>query len=295
MNRKVNVVRLLVIFNLMFEATLQTYGQGNPDLSTAPSDLTVPGTTIGKPKPGLRVKQTTSGWQNTGVYHTLYLPRNWKPGKKYPVIIEYAGNGYYSNKYGDVSNGTVDGSNLGYGLSKGKNFIWVCMPFVEVKNGTKRNAVTWWGDIEETKKYVLATLDLLRTSFGADTSRVILAGFSRGAIACNYVGLFDDGIAPIWKAFFIHSHYDGVRENWPYPFADRASALKRLNRLGSRPQWISQENSTSNIKSYLLSTGVKGNFTFCDIPYRNHSDQWVLKKIPEAKAARAWLRKVTKN
>jgi hypothetical protein len=295
MNSKVNMFKLLLIIILIFEATLQIYCQELPDLSSAQSVLSVPSLTIGKPKAGLRVKQTTYGWENTEVYHALYLPRNWEPGKKYPVIIEYAGNGYYSNKYGDVSNGTVEGSNLGYGLSEGKDFIWVCMPLVEVKNGAKRNAVTWWGDIEETKKYVLATLDLLKNSFGADSSCVILAGFSRGAIACNYIGLYDDEIAPIWKAFFIHSHYDGVRETWPYPFADRASALKRLNRLGSRPQWISQENSTTNIKDYLLATGIKGDFTFCVIPFRNHSDQWVLKKIPEAEAARAWLRKVANN
>jgi hypothetical protein len=294
MKRAFRIMFLLVVFGLIFEITNQTFAQTNPDLSTAKTQFTVPKLILVEPGAGLRVKQTTKGWENTDVYHVIYLPKNWKPNKKYPVIIEYAGNGYYKNKYGDVSNGSVEGSSLGYGLSKGKDFIWVCMPFVEVKNGKKKNAVTWWGDIEESKKYVLATINLLEESFGADKNRILIAGFSRGAIACNYLGLFDDEIAPVWKAFFCHSHYDGVRENWPYPFVNRASALMRLNRLNGRPQWISQENNTTNIITYLEDTGIAGDFTFCTIPFRNHSDEWVLKKTPEAETARNWLRKVMK-
>jgi len=44
------------------------------------------------------------------------------------VIVEYAGNGNYANKYGDVSSGEVEGSKLGYGISGGTGFIWICMP-----------------------------------------------------------------------------------------------------------------------------------------------------------------------
>src|SRR3546814_19911103 len=95
------------------------------------------------------VRQVTPGWEKTEVYHALYLPRNWKPDGKYPVIVEYAGNGVVRNKFGDVSEGTVEGSCLGYGLSGGVDFIWVCMPYVEIKNGEKGNAIKWWGDIEE--------------------------------------------------------------------------------------------------------------------------------------------------
>jgi hypothetical protein len=292
---RVNYFRLLALLVLIFKTTIQADAQGKPDLSTVKSEFKVPSLVLGQPSAGLRVKQTTNGWENTEVYHIIYLPKNWKPNKRYPVIVEYAGNGPYKNKFGDVSNGTVEGSSLGYGLSKGKDFIWVCMPFVEVKNGLKRNAISWWGDAEETKKYVLATLSLLENKFGADTKNIILSGFSRGAIACNYIGLYDDEIASIWKAFFVHSHYDGVRENWPYSLADRPSALKRLNRLNDRPQWISQEGSTANISNYLKSTNVKGNFKFVTIPFRNHSDQWVLKKIPEANEARAWIKEVIKN
>lgn len=270
--------------------------QDLPDLSTVSAELTVPSMTAGSPAPGQRVRQTTTGWEGTAVHHALYLPQDWKSGSKYPVIAEYAGNGGYKNKYGDVSEGTVQGSNLGYGLSGGKGFIWVCLPYVEEKSGVKGNATNWWGDVGETKRYALETLRHLATAYGADASNVVLAGFSRGSIGCNYIGLHDDEIAPKWRAFFCHSHYDGVREGWGYAGADRKSALARLQRLNGRPQWISHEGSVADIERYLNGTGVEigepGQFTLRALPFRNHSDQWVLRDIPERKAAREWLARV---
>jgi hypothetical protein len=280
------------ILLLIFIVNNKLYGQKLPDLSSVSSVLTVPALTLGEPEAGLRVKQTTPGWGNTKVYHIIYLPRDWKPGKKYPTIVEFAGNGPYLNKYGDVSKGTVEGSNLGYGLSKGKGVIWICMPFIEVEKDSIFNTIKWWGNIEETKSYLNTTLNMLGEAYGADLSNVIMAGFSRGSIACNYLGLYDDQTAKLWKAFFCHSHYDGVKENWPYPYADKQSAIKRLQRLENRPQWISQEGSTQSTQEYLKNTGIKGQFTFKDIPFRNHSDSWVLKNTPESKAARKWIKQV---
>lgn len=278
-----------IIFTLFSAAAV---AQELPDLSTAPADLTVPRMETSAPAAGHRVRQTTPGWEGTQVYHALYLPTDWEPGKKYPVIAEYAGNGGYKNKYGDVSEGTVEGSNLGYGLSAGRGFIWVCLPYIETVDGTKRNAIKWWGEVTETNRYATATLKMLAKTSGADLDKVILAGFSRGAIGCNYLGLHDDAAASQWRAFFCHSHYDGVIERWPYAQADRASALVRLQRLKGRPQWISHEGGTQGVEQYLKSTGVMGDFTFREIPFRNHSDQWVLRDIPERKAAREWLQRV---
>ncbi len=268
---------------------------GLPDLSSVPPDLVVPATVSQPPAPGLRVRMTTPGWEHTQVYHTLYLPAGWKPGTRLPIIAEYAGNGNYRNKFGDVSEGTVEGSSLGYGLSGGRGFLWVCLPYVGAKDGVKGNITQWWGDVDETTRYAAATLRLLTEKFDGDPSCVILAGFSRGAIGCNYLGLHDDAVAPLWRAFFCHSHYDGVRPSWPYPGADRIAALERLRRLGGRPQWISHEGSTAETEKYLAATGVKGDFTFQPLPYRNHSDQWVLRDIPERRAARAWLERVVRG
>ncbi|HEV3025930.1 MAG TPA: hypothetical protein VG457_00070, partial [Planctomycetota bacterium] len=106
-----------------------------PDLSGVPPDLSPPAMTEGAPAPGKRVRQTTPGWEDSAVHHALYLPTNWTAGNRYPVVIEYAGNGGYKNAFGDVSSGTVDGSNLGYGISGGEGFLWICMPYVRIAGG----------------------------------------------------------------------------------------------------------------------------------------------------------------
>ncbi|HZE99583.1 MAG TPA: hypothetical protein VE981_21435 [Planctomycetota bacterium] len=266
-----------------------------PDLSSVPADLATPVMTRGEPGPGKRVRQTTPGWEDGDVHHALYLPRDWKPDARYPVIVEYAGNGGYKNAFGDVSNGSVDGSNLGYGITGGEGFVWVCLPCVKKTDGRKENATTWWGDVDETKRYCLRTVAMVCGKFGGDPKRLVLAGFSRGAIGCNYVGLHDDEIAPLWRAFITFSHYDGERTTWGYPGADRASALDRLRRLKGRPQFISMETSVEPIRKYLEGTGIAGDFTFRSIPFRNHSDQWTLRDIPERQAVRDWLKKALKD
>lgn len=265
---------------------LQAAGEA-PDLSGVPADLKTPAMTSEEPAAGKRVKRTTPGWEKTAVHHALYLPTDWTPDRTFPVIVEYAGNGGYKNAYGDVSAGTVEGSNLGYGISGGAGFIWVCLPYVTKE---KTNAVTWWGDVEETKRYCRKTVALVCEKYGGDAKKLVLAGFSRGSIGCNFIGLGDDEIAPLWRAFVAYSHYDGQLEHWGYPGCDRKSALERLKRLKGRPQFICMENSVDSLRKYVEETGVAGNFTFRTIPFRNHSDQWVLRDIPERRALRDWVR-----
>ena len=79
------------------------------------------------------------------------------------------------------------------------------------------------------------------------------------------------------------------------PPSIEASALARLRRLGGRPQFISHEISTAETQKYLANTGIKAPFTFVDIPYRNHTDSWVLRDIPERRALREWLGMVLKK
>ena len=253
-----------------------------PDIRSIEPDLTVPDLTEGEPQAGVRVRV------GAGIYHILYLPTGWRPGSTYPVIVEYAGNGPYRNAFGDVSTGYPEGSNLGYGISGGRGFIWLCLPFVDAAN--QRIATQWWGDTEATIDYCLKTLPAVCRDFGGDQRRVLLCGFSRGSIACNYIGLRDERIAKLWRAFFCYSHYDGVRR-WPYSDSDAASALERLKRLQGRPQFICHENSVDETQRYIESTGVRGNFTFETLPFRNHNDTWVLRPIPLRDKLRAWVRK----
>jgi hypothetical protein len=255
--------------------------QINQDLSTPPA-------TEGDPAPGKRVKQVNKDYPGSGVYHLLYLPTDWQKGKKYPVICEYAG-----NRYGD-SPGTVEGSNLGYGISGGKGVIWVCLPFVDSRN--KVNSLEWWwADVNATVAYCERTVQRVCAEFGGDSNNVFLAGFSRGAIACNYIGLHDDKIAALWRGFICHSHYDGVNPNWGYAACDRPSALERLKRLGDRPQFISNENSVEKTQNYLKEVYPQGNFTFMLLSYPKHTDTWVLRETPERKIVRDWFQKALKK
>lgn len=64
------------------------------------------------PGAGKRVRQVTTPYRGTQVYHTLYLPVDWHPPgeqdqARYPLIVEYAGNGPYHNAFGDTCSGQV--------------------------------------------------------------------------------------------------------------------------------------------------------------------------------------------
>jgi hypothetical protein len=253
------------------------------DLETVPHDLTVPPVTNQAPAPGRRARQIDEEYAGSDVHHLLYLPTDWKAGEKYPVIVEYAGNKY------ETSPGTVAGSNLGYGISGGEGVIWVCMPFVDTQRG--ENALTWWGDIEATLAYCKKTVKGICSEYGGDPSRLFLVGFSRGAIACNYIGLHDDEIAALWRGFICHSHYDGVQP-WPYAASDQKAAAARLERLANRPQFISNENDVDATENYLARVCPEGNFTFLALPFAEHTDTWVLRDIPERRSIRQWFGRV---
>ncbi len=282
---------------LLWFTPLLLFAAELPDIRTVPADLVVPSLTEGTPAAGKRVKHTLPAWQSTPVYHVLYLPTDWKPGgAKLPVLVEFAGNGGYSNAFGDISTGRPEGSNLGYGLSAGRGFIWLCVPYLNAAGNDL--ALTWWGDAarrdpQPTLKYCREAVQRVCRDFGGDEARVVLSGFSRGAIACNYLGLHDDETAKLWCGFFAYSHYDGVRA-WPYPGSDRASALTRLQRLGSRPQFICGEGgNAAETEKYLKPLLPDANLTFLTTGFRNHNDAWTLRPSPARDQARQWLAKVT--
>jgi len=267
----------------------------HPDINSVPPDLVIPKVTSVAPAPGKRVFYRLPGDPATVPEMVLYLPTDWSPEKKFPVIVEFAGNGNYRNAYGDVSTGRPEGSQLGYGLSGGAGAIWVCLPFLNEEGDSL--AITWWGNHpdrrpEATVAFAKRAVPAICERFSGDPERVILCGFSRGAIACNAIGLHDNEIAKLWRGFFCYSHYDGVLERWPFAGADRASALTRLLRLSGRPQFICQEISVEGTRDYLQSIGVKGDFKFAETGFRNHNDGWMLRPSSARAAAREWLRRV---
>lgn len=121
---------------------------------------------------------------------------------------------------------------------------------------------------------------------------MVLTGFSRGAIACSYIGLRDDHTATLWRAIIAHSHFDGVR-GWNYPDSDADAARRRLARLQGRPLFVSHERSIDDVSDFLATCGIVA--TLRPLPYPNHTDEWVLKDIPERAELRKWLADVLRK
>jgi len=280
-NLMITKTTLMLLMNLKFGSCLLAM-----DLEKVTPDLVTPPVTNDSPAPGRRVKMLLPMYVGTDLYHALYLPVDWKRSETYPVIVEYSGNKWKS------SQGTVDECDLGYGVSGGKGVIWICLPFVDKKKG--RNAATWWGDVEATVDYCKQSIQQVCAKYGGDSCKLFIAGFSRGAIACNYIGLHDDEISSLWRGFICHSHYDGVRK-WEYKGSDKMSAALRLKRLGNRPQFISQEQSITATKKYLARALPDGKFTFQALPFPDHTDTWLLRDIPERRVMRDWFHQVLKE
>lgn len=267
---------------------------GSVDIAKIKPDLVVPLMVNQVPAPGARVRQTTAGYEKTQVHHALYLPTDWAKGKTYPVIVEYAGNKW------KTSSGTVQGSNLGYGMSGGKGYIWICMPYLS--GAGTANVETWWGDKpthdpKPTVDYCIKTVRQVCKIYGGDLDTVILAGFSRGSIACNFIGLHNDEIAKLWRGFVCYSHYDGV-DKWSFPGAGRADAISRLKRLKSRPQFICCEapsrgrDTLKRAKDFIESADIKAPFTYSYTGFIQHDDAWILRPSAARKKLRAWLQGV---
>lgn len=256
-----------------------------PDIHALPADLVVPPLASGVPAAGRRVGQMLSSWAGTEVHHTLYLPRAWRPDRRHPLIVEFAGNGPYEDDFGDRCTGRIEDARLGFGLADHLGAVWVCLP--QVSGDHRTNQLMWWGDPVATVDYALEAVPFLCDRYAAEPHQVLLCGFSRGAIACNYIGLRDRRIAGLWRAFFCHSHYDGVR-SWGHADDDAAAARARLGRLGGRPQFISHEGSAQPTRDFLAASDIDAPFTFLDLPYRNHTDSWVLRDLPERRALRVW-------
>ena len=254
-------------------------------------DLVTPEMTDENPAAGKRVRQVAPEYRGTDVYHALYLPTDWKPKGNYSVIVEYTGNKF--PKCG--STGKVKDANLGYGLTGGKGFIWVSMPYIE--KDRKKNTVTWWGDKKATVEYCKVNLPRICKEFGGDTESLFICGFSRGAIATSYIGLADDEIAKFWKGLIAHDHFDGDRK-WNYPESDRASAIVRLKRLNGRSVLVCGGGN-----DFLQEHLGLAKFTFLRPPIAKlfkipdgqvihpHTDLWMHRASKYRDQARKWLEK----
>lgn len=264
-------------------------------------DVLVPPLTSAPPAAGRRVILRLPGRPPTHAYHTLSLPTDWRPGRRYPVLAEWAGNGPFRSPEGDTNSGRVEDATLAQGLAGTDGAIVLGLPYVD--DDGSHNVATWWGTppsyaAAATLSYSKAAIRDVCDRFGGDPQRVVLAGFSRGSIACNVLGLADDEIASMWAAAVCFSHYDGLR-TWPFPESSAADARERLRRLRGRPQLIIAESvrepdagrppALVAIEAFLDAAEADGDFRFLETGYLNHDDDWALRPGPTRREARRWL------
>jgi hypothetical protein len=188
--------------------------------------IEVPAVEDGPPAAGRRVRYQLAKDKGTDIACLLHLPDDWRPDGSYPVIFEYPGNIYYVK--GCYSTGLPDQCGIGYGMTRGRGAIWVSMPFVDRTSGAI--AENGWGDADDTASYCERVVDDVCTHFGGDRRNLILTGFSRGAIACGFIGLRNDRIARLWKGLHLCQHYDG--DGWNG--ATLEDAVERARRFQGR-------------------------------------------------------------
>jgi len=238
----------------------------------------------GDPSPGKRVKVHFSEYPNA--CYTLYLPKNFTNSKKWPLIIEIPGN-----------HGLCDAAHLGYGISKGTNWIWATVPYVD-KDG-KILKMNWGKDPSYTAHFLVAVLENLKKKYQIDTSKIVLAGFSAGAFAVSAIGNWNDEISSNWAGYFAHSHFDGCCLTGAYP----GDSGKRIERLRTKKILITTGNTDITAKSgahkcsynaYKKLKAKDFDVTYLEIPHSpphdRHSRGWICDNTPAANKARKWLR-----
>ena len=255
---------------------------GAPDLS---GRLMVPSMADGTPEAGKRVRQVLPRHDGTEIYHVLYLPTNWKPNRRFPVVAEYSGNVFYSGWC--YSTGRPEDSSMGYGMTEGRDYIWVNLPFVDVSH--RHNEVNGWGDPDATVDYCIAAIRDLCDRYGGDPSAVFLTGFSRGALACGYIGLRTKEIADVWLGFHACQHYDG--DGWRGADYDSARHV-RAPRIKGRASFLT-DNSRSPAARILPQLGFPA--VFANSGLRAHMDIMFLDNRESNRKLRAWMADVLRR
>lgn len=194
--------------------------------------LEVPPVIAGPPVAGRRARfsvmlgeaNATSGSQAAGraAEAILYLPEDWRPDSRHPVIVEFPGNIFFVP--GCYSTGRPEQCVIGYGMTSGRAAIWISLPFVDASGNVAENG---WGDPDATADLCLRAVEQVCTQLGGDRERLVLTGFSRGAIACGFIGLRNDGIAGLWRGLHCCQHYDG--DGWNGATLD--GAVERARRF----------------------------------------------------------------
>ena len=254
-------------------------GQGPAERHDFPGRLVVPTVTEGLPSPGKRVYMPLAG---SPVRYVLYLPKDWTPDARFPIIAEYSGNiFYFKNTY---STGKADQGNIGYGMSKGSGAIWVNLPFLSLDR--TREQLDGFGNLDATAEYARKVIHEVVDKWSGDPGAVFLTGFSRGGAACGFVGLRNHDIADVWLAF--HSVAGGDGAGWFG--SEMPGALERAARMKGRSSFITDGAPWQDVLARL-----KQPYTYMDSQIGAHVDTMFLDNRPSTIALRKWMAEVLKN
>ena len=253
-----------------------------------PNRLNVPGMTVGKPAAGQRVRYQLAADADTDIYCALYLPPEWEPGKRYPVIAEYPGYIFY--RAGSCwSTGRPEQCQMGYGISSGKSTIWVSLPFVDRKTGGIAENAFGSGAGTDTIAHAQATMDDICASWRGDRDQLFICGFSRGSIACGYIGLANGEIAALWKGIIGCQHYDGSRWNQ----SNIAGAVERAPRFRGRAIF-QVDNSEERYSSVQEATLPEVEWTWRKSGLGYHATAMFLDDRPLMIEIRQWFQDLLK-
>jgi hypothetical protein len=196
-----------------------------PPFVRAPGRIETPPVEEGPPAAGRRVRHRLAIDAGTRIHSLLHLPDDWvaERERRFPVIVECPGNIFFVA--GCYSTGRPEQCAIGHGIARGRGAIWVSVPFVDRTTG--EIAENGWGDPDDTADYLVRVVADVCDRFGGDRRNVLLTGFSRGAIACGFIGLRNDRVAAVWKGFHCCQHFDG--DGWNG--ATLAGAIERAARF----------------------------------------------------------------
>jgi hypothetical protein len=249
--------------------------------------LDLPAMQEGAPAAGRRVRYQLPGDVGSDLYSVLYLPTDWQPDKSYPVIVEYPGNIFY-NTDRCWSTGRPEQCAMGFGMTQGQGAIWVSLPFVDRTAGSIAENGFGSNEGKETADYTIDVVADICDNWGGDNDNLILSGFSRGAIACGYIGLSNDNIAGLWKGFVACQHYDGSAWNQ----SNMASAVQRAPRFSG--QAIFQiDNSQEKYQPVVDATDPSVKWTWIKSGLGYHATAMFLDDRPSTLQLRQWFRNIT--
>lgn len=241
----------------------------------------LPPLTEGVPAPGTYTKIVAPEYAGKGVYHGLYLPPDWQPGLRWPVIVESP-----CNKYQGFL-GKVDDTRLGYHLAGCRSYIVIVFPYIQAD----ANLDSGWGDVPAAVAYWDLNLRRALAEFGGDPGAVIGAGFSRGAISTSYVGLHSELIADHWLGFFMHSHADVVTNLTPDQGAGSAARMGRVDGRAALLSWgaAGDGGMANSQKGVALLASFGDPVTTLAVPGVGHTDAWIVDDATSRASAQDWL------